>query len=323
MTRQSLIRETACEAVGDGCHTACRRLLCVIHPGRLVVAAAMLVALLAGVLPGSASGQVVPQPPPLSRGDRTEPGPEEMQAAGVEEKLGEQVPGDLRFRDSEGHDVTLADYFDNDRPIILNLGYFHCPMLCGMVTDALSASLTQLRWTPGDEFDVLTVSFDPAEGPIESAPAKERVIARLDRPEAAGGWHFLTGEQEAIDRLTEAVGFNYVWSERHQEWVHTAAIIVLMPDGRVARYLYGLGFEPETVRLSLVEASEGKAGSVMDQIFLYCFRFDDEVGAYTAVAMNMMRLGAVLTLLGLATAISVMAIVGKVRRRRIATGESS
>ncbi|MEX0887228.1 MAG: SCO family protein [Phycisphaeraceae bacterium] len=284
---------------------------------RVACAAAALALLVLPAAPGTARAQVVPKPPPLNEG-RTEPGPVEREQAGIEEKLGEQVPGELRFINAEGHAVQLGDYFGQDKPIVLNLGYFHCPMLCGLVTESLASSLRDLSWTPGDEFEVLTVSFDPEEGPADAAPAKARVIELLGRPEAAAGWHFLTGDQAEIDRLTDAVGFEYVWSERYEEFVHTAAIVILTPDGRVSRYLYGVHYPERTMRLSLVESAEGKVGSVMDEILLYCFRFDAGVGAYTMVAMNMMRLAGVVTVVGLGTAIGVMAAVGARRRKRAA-----
>jgi len=230
---------------------------------------------------------------------RTEPLPEELEGIGINEKLGEQLPMDAEFIDDEGREVTLGRYFGGQKPVVLNLGYYGCPMLCGLVTNGLMESLSGMDWTPGREFEIVTLSFDPKESQTLAALKKHNYIEQLGRPEAAAGWHFLVGRQTQIQRVTDAAGFGYKWNERLGQYSHAAALIVCTPDGRVSRYLYGILFDPQTLRLSLVEAAEGKVGSTLDKVLLFCFQYDATAGRYAPAARNLMKAGGLVTVLAL------------------------
>jgi len=227
--------------------------------------------------------------------ERMEAAPAGLEAAGITEKLDAQVPLDLEFVDEDSMTVRLGDYFPGDRPVILNMGYYACPMLCGLVLNGLVVGLKDLEWTPGQEFEIVTVSIDPREGPRLANLKKDSYLTQYGRPSARAGWHFLTGEEENLRALADAVGFGYVFNEQRQEWMHAAALFVLTPDGRVSRYLYGVEFDARTLRLSLVEASEGKIGSSVDRFLLFCFHYDSSVGRYGPAARRLMSLaGAVI-----------------------------
>jgi protein SCO1/2 len=228
---------------------------------------------------------------------RTETLPDELEGVGITERLDESLPLDARFTDDEGRQVTLAQYFDGEKPVILNLGYYACPMLCGLVANGMADALKEMDWTPGQEFRVVTLSFDPKETHTLAALKKHNYIRELERPSAAAGWHFLTGREEEIRKVTDAAGFYYKWNEKRQEYAHGAAILICTPDGRLSRYLYGVIFDPQTVRLSLVEAAEGKVGSSFDKFLLYCFHYDAEAGRYGPEARNLMKAGGAVTLL--------------------------
>jgi len=223
--------------------------------------------------------------------------PDELEGVGIEEHLKEQVPLDLPFTDENGKEVTLRDYFDGDKPVILQLGYYRCPMLCGLVLNGLTDAMKGMDWSAGTKFTVLSVSIDPLETPALAKLKKQNYLKEYGRREAGAGWHFLVGPEKSIKALTGAVGFNYKWNEEREEFAHAAAIVVLTPKGTVSRYLYGVMFESKDVRLSLLEASEGKIGSTVDKIILFCHQYDPSSGTYTLAALNLMRFGAVLTLL--------------------------
>ena len=247
--------------------------------------------------------------------ERSEPLPPDLDDVGVTERLDATVPADLEFVDEEGKVVHLGDYFDGNRPVILNLGYFRCPMLCGLVLNGLVDAMREMDWTPGGEFEIVTVSIDPKETPVLAKLKKQNYLKAYGRSSAAAGWHFLTGAPEAITKLTETVGFDYAWNERQQQYAHAAVLIVCTPEGHVSRYLYGVKFEPRTVRLSLVEASEGKIGSTVDKVLLYCFQYDAAERRYAVAAVNVMRAGGVLTMLVLAV-ILIPVWIRDARRRR-------
>ena len=228
------------------------------------------------------------------------------EGVGIDQRLGDVVPADLSFRNEAGETVELGVYFDGTRPVLLTLVYHTCPMLCNTLLDGLIGTLAPMAWTPGDEFEVLTVSFNAIDTPELAARQKARYLAQLGKPEAAEGWHFLTGDEAAIDALTEAVGFNYRWVEEQQEYAHPAALIFLSGEGRITRYLPDLTPRPRDVRASLVEASEGSVGSVLDRVFLYCFQFDPEANSYALHAVNAMRIGGLLTVLALGAMLFVL-----------------
>ncbi|HZS44447.1 MAG TPA: cytochrome c oxidase subunit II [Blastocatellia bacterium] len=228
-----------------------------------------------------------------------------IRSAHIDQHLNQQVPLNLVFRDEQGHKVHLQDYF-NGKPVILSLVYYQCPMLCTVVLNAMTESMSDLRFDIGKEFNVITVSFDPNEGPALAADKKELYVRRYGRAGAASGWHFLTGEESQIKQLAEAVGFNYAYDPSTGQYAHASGIMVLTPDGRLARYFYGIKYPPSDLRLGLVEASAGKIGSPVDQILLLCYHYDAATGKYTPIAIGFMRLGGAITLVGLVGFIVVM-----------------
>ncbi|HEV2396561.1 MAG TPA: SCO family protein [Candidatus Sulfotelmatobacter sp.] len=215
---------------------------------------------------------------------------------GIEQHLDGQVPADLAFVDDGGRPVKLGNYFGT-KPLILNLVYYNCPMLCGEALAGLSASMKMIKFNVGDEFDVVTVSFNPKETPQIAAAKKAEYLRRYGRPNAAAGWHFLTGPPESINALTKAVGFQYQYDAAKDQYAHATAIMVLTPEGRISRYFYGVDFPPKDLRMGLVEASQGKIGNAVDQVLLYCYHYDPAVGKYGAVVSNMLKLGGGLTIL--------------------------
>lgn len=229
--------------------------------------------------------------------------PEDLEEVGISQRLDEQLPLDLRFRDANGRAVRLGDYFHPERPVMLSLVYYECPMLCTVVLNGLLETLREMDWTPGEQFELVTVSIDPQEPPRLAQVKKQNMIRALGRPEAAAGWHFLTGEPAAVAELTERVGFRYRYLPESGEFAHPAALFVITPDGRISRYLFGVNHPPRTVRLSLVEAADGKIGSPVDQFLLYCYSYDAAEGRYTPVAMRIMRVAGGLTAIVLGTAL--------------------
>jgi len=224
---------------------------------------------------------------------------------GMRQNLNQPIPADLTFTDDLGRTVRLGDYFGK-RPIILNLVYFTCPMLCGEVLSGLENSLRMMKFDVGKEFDVITVSFDPHDTPEAAAKKKSEFLRRYNRPGAEQGWHFLVGHQDAIDSLTRAAGFDYEYDPKTRQFAHTAAILILTPEGRVAQYYYGIEYPPKDLRLGLVEAGTGKIGNVVDALLLYCYHYDPEQGKYSATILRVLRLAGVATMLFIGTLIFVM-----------------
>ncbi|MCI0488270.1 MAG: SCO family protein [Blastocatellia bacterium] len=222
--------------------------------------------------------------------------PAKLRNVGIDQRLNERVPPDLTFRDEQGKTVLLGDYLGR-KPVILALVYYRCPLLCNQVLAGLASSLGVLSFDVGKEFDVLTVSFDARETPEIAAAKKEEYIERYKREGAAAGWHFLTGDQAAIDALTRAVGFRYEYDPETDQFAHASGIQVLTSDGKLARYFYGIEYAPRDVRFGLIEASQNKIGSPVDQLLLYCYHYDPATGKYGAVVMNMVRVGGVITLI--------------------------
>jgi protein SCO1/2 len=231
--------------------------------------------------------------------------PEILKSVGIEQKLDEQVPLDTTFRDEAGREVQLGDYFRKGKPVVLALVYYECPMMCNQILNALSGSLVAVSFTAGVEFEVVTVSFDAREGPELAARKKATYMKRYGREGADSGWHFLTGTQESIDRITKAVGFNYVWDEQSKQFAHSSAIMVATPEGRLSHYFYGIDYAPKELRLALVEASSGRIGSPVDQLVLFCYHYDPVTGKFAPV-MNVVRAAGVLTVLGLVALIVVL-----------------
>jgi protein SCO1/2 len=235
--------------------------------------------------------------------------PPGLKNVGFEQHLEQQIPPALQFRDETGKSVRLADFFGK-RPLILNLVYFQCPMLCGEVLQGLTKSLKILKFDVGKQFDVLTVSFDPRETPELAAAKKAQFLKMYGRPGAEAGWHFLTGEQSNIEALTNAAGFQYQFDPKTGQFAHATAIIVLTPEGKIAQYYYGVDYAPKDLRLGLVQAADNKIGNVVDQVLLYCYHYDPATGKYGAIVTRVLRLAALATILILGTMIVVLVRIG-------------
>jgi protein SCO1/2 len=236
-----------------------------------------------------------------------------LKEIGFDQRLGEALPLDTAFKDDTGKDVHLGDYFGK-KPVVLSLNYYGCPMLCTVTLTGLASALNILSMDAGKEFEVVTVSFDPKEGQALAAEKKANYLTRYKRPTAAAGWHFLTGDQTNIDRLTKAVGFRYTWDAETRQFAHPAGIMILTPEGRIARYLYGIEYAPRDLRFALVEASAGKIGTLTDQAILYCYQYDPVTGRYGASIMRVLRVLSVLTFVALVAFIAAM-----LRRERAAS----
>jgi protein SCO1 len=253
--------------------------------------------------------------PRVACGQSQDPALKLINEIGIVQKLDAQIPLDLEFRDETGRTVKLADYF-GQRPVVLNLAYYECPMLCNMTRDGLVKTLRTMTFMPGKEFNVLTVSFDARENSKLAARAKRKTMTFYGRDDVADGWHFLTGDKPAIERLTQSVGFRYAWDDNGGRYAHAAGIIVLTPEGRVSRYLNGVEFEARDLRLALVEASAGKIGSPSDQVLLYCYQYDPMTGRYGLAIMNALRAGGAAIVLLLFGGIGILIV----RERRSQRG---
>jgi protein SCO1/2 len=233
--------------------------------------------------------------------------PKELEGIGVEQKLGDQIPIELQFRDSSGKKVALKSFFDGKRPVFLTFNYTDCPQLCSLQLNSLSDALKRLDWTPGREFRILTVSMDPTETPEKASGTKALYLHALEGKKVKGkaltkkelekGWEFLTGEDKDIHALADAVGFHYRFLPDRKEYAHKAALITLSPDGRVLRYLSNINYSPRDLKFALLEAGEGKVGSAVDNFFLSCFNYDPRRGGYVLAAVRIMKIGGGLTLL--------------------------
>ena len=240
--------------------------------------------------------------------------PAELENVGIEERIGDSVDLDLTFVDEHSRPVRLGDFFATGRPVIVNLIYYACPMLCNLTLRGQTNSLREIPWTPGEEFEVVTISIDPRETPSLAREKKQAYLAAYGRP--APGWHFLTDYDGNVARLAAELGFGYKFNEARQEWAHAAAIFVLTPKGEISRYLYGIDYDPRDVRLALTEAAESKfAFSPLDRLLLFCFHYDPDARSYVPFAINFMRASGVLTLLVLGV------VVARLWRRERASAE--
>jgi protein SCO1/2 len=264
---------------------------------RLVLLAVLAVPAAAQMYSGGGMGTMT-SPPPTQR-------PPGLKQVAIEQKLNSQIPLSLAFRDETGKPVHLGDYLGT-KPVILNLVYYQCPMLCGEVLSGLTGALTLVPFDLGKDYDVVTVSFDPRETPEMAAAKKQTYLQRYHRPGAAAGWHFLTGDQANIEALTRSVGFDYQFDPKTQQYAHATAIMILTPEGKVSKYFYGVEFPPKDLRLGLVEASQNKIGSPMDQVLLYCYHYDPGTGRYGPVIANILRLAAAFTMVILGSFVVVM-----------------
>jgi len=249
-------------------------------------------------------------------GYKKEPGqsssalPAPLREIGFDQNLDRQVPLDTVFKDESGRSVKLGDYFGK-RPVVMVFAYYDCPMLCTMVINGLSSALGVLSLNPGQDFEIVTVSFNPHDTPASATAKKAAYLERYRRPGSAEGWHFLTGDQPQIDRVTKAAGFRYVWDEQTKQYAHPSGVIVATPDGRLAKYLFGIEYGPRDLRLAIVEASQGKVGTAADALLLYCYHYDPMTGRYGLAIMRAVRIAGAATVLAIGTFIVVM-----VRRER-------
>lgn len=278
--------------------------------------AAVLGALLLGALavllaPVPASAQLLEKLPP------------EMQGVGIDDKSGTQIPLDLRFRDENGEAISLAQVFDGDRPVLLSLNYSDCPMLCTLQLTGLVDGLREMKWVAGVEYTVVSVSVDPLETTMRAKQTEQKYLKQYNRPGAAHGFRFLTGSQKSIRALADAVGFRYKYVPDTKEYSHTAAEIVCSPDGMVSRYLYGVMYDPQTIRLSLVEAAGGRIGSPLDQILMFCFHYDETKGRYAPTARRIMSLGAGVTIFALVIGLVPYWMVRSAQADRAARAEGA
>ncbi|MBI3047514.1 MAG: SCO family protein [Acidobacteria bacterium] len=247
-------------------------------------------------------GEAAGQPGfPSGYGNRQAPGtvstevPAQLREVTFKQRLNEQLPLDAAFRDESGRAVTLGELFGR-RPVVLAFVYYQCPMLCSQVMNGLSSATKALPFGAGKDFEVVLISFDPRDTPEVAAAKKREHLGKWPEGDAAA-WHLLTGDEATIRRVTAAAGFTYRWDERTGQFAHVSGILVATPEGRLARYFYGVEFSPKELRLALVDSGEGRVGTLVDELLLYCFHYDPESGRYGLLVMNLVRLGGVLTVL--------------------------
>ncbi len=231
--------------------------------------------------------------------------PEILRDVGIDQRLNEQLPLDLSFRDEDGQAVPLQKYF-SEKPVILALVYYECPMLCTQVLNGLTETLRPLSFNVGEQFEVVTVSFNPRETPALAAAKKKVYLEKYNRSGAEAGWHFLTGDSLAIQQLTEAIGFRYKLDSFTKQYAHASGIVVATPQGKLARYFYGIEYSTRDLRFALIEAAENRIGNVVDQVLMYCFHYDPTTGKYSVAVLNVLRVAGVSTVLALGTFMLVM-----------------
>jgi protein SCO1 len=234
-----------------------------------------------------------------------------LKGINFEQRLGSQVPLDATFQDENGKTVRLGSFFNGKKPVVLILAYYRCPMLCTLVMDGAARAFKQLSFDLGDQFDALTVSFDPRDTPTDSKAAQAKYLKVYGHPDDVDAWHFLTGQEAQIRRLTDAVGFHYAYDPHTGQYVHTAGIVVITPTGQVAQYFYGVTFDPQFLRLALVQSSKDKIGSVVDQILLYCCTYNPDTGRYEATIARVFQIAGALTILLLAGGLFILHRVTK------------
>jgi protein SCO1/2 len=237
--------------------------------------------------------------------------PKALNDVGIDQKLNEQLPLDLTFRDETGREVRLGEYFNQGRPVLLSFVYYECPMLCNQVLNGLASGVKVLSFDVGKEFDIVTVSFDARETPQLAAAKKDSYMARYNRAGAEKGWHFLTGDQKSIDALTRAAGFRYSYDAATNQFAHASGIMLATPDGRLARYFYGIEYAPRELKLGIMEASANKIGTPVDQLLLYCYHYDPATGKYGLAILNIVRLAGMLTVIG------IVVLLVALRRRNV------
>ena len=232
--------------------------------------------------------------------------PPVLDKVGIEQKLGDQLPLDTELKDENGRTVKLGEYFGM-RPVVLALVYYDCPMLCNQVLNGLTGSLKGMSLEAGKDFDVIALSFDARENekPDLAKNKKASYMDRYGHPGTEGGWHFLTGTQESIDKVTQAAGFSYKWDEKSNQFAHAGGIMITTPDGKMARYLYGIDYAPKDLKFGIMETAENKVGSPTEKLLLYCYHYDPATGKYGLSVLRIMRLGGIATLIGLGAMVFV------------------
>jgi protein SCO1 len=228
-----------------------------------------------------------------------------LASVAFEQRLNAQVPADQAFQDEAGQTVQLSDYL-GDKPVILTLNYYNCPMLCPLVLEGLLHSLRVLPFNIGEQFEVVTVSIDPRETATLAATTKARYVREYGRPGVAAGWHFLTGEEASIQNVAQAAGFHYAYDATTGEYAHAAGVMILTPQGKISHYMYGIEFSPRDLRLALVEAATNAIGSPVDQLLLFCYHYDPATGRYTLMVTRVLQLASMVTVLGLAGFVVLM-----------------
>jgi len=231
--------------------------------------------------------------------------PDALQDLGINEHLGDFIPLDAKFAKSNGDSVLLGDLLEEGKPVLLNPLYYECPMLCGLVLDGVINVVDKLIWKPGKEFVVISISIDPKEDAALAAKSKENYLGQMDST-AKAGWHFLTGNKDQIDKVVDAVGFEYKEIEKTGEYAHSAAITLLSPEGKITRYLYGISYDEFNVRSALYESADGQIGNTVDKLVMFCYQYDPDSGSYTPVAINIMKLGGLATLIILGIFLGVL-----------------
>lgn len=223
--------------------------------------------------------------------------PEAQRDLGIEEHLGDVIPLDAKFATSEGDSVLISDLLQEGKPVLLNPLYYDCPMLCGLVIEGVINVIDELKWKAGEDFIVISFSIDPTENAELAAESKRNYLANMKNPPTEDGWHFLTGNKSQIDKVVDAVGFQYREIEKTGEYAHTAAIILLSPEGKITRYLYGISYDEFNVRSALYESADGKIGDTITKIVMYCYQYDPDSNSYAPFARNIMKLGGLATLI--------------------------
>jgi protein SCO1 len=250
----------------------------------------------------------------LNQGQTSSGLPPVLNKVGIDQKLNEQLPLDAVFKDEQGNEVRLGQFFNKGKPVIISLVYYQCPMLCNQVMNGMLGSFRQISFNVGEQFEVVTVSFDTKETPQLAAAKKQTYVKGYNRANGAAGWHFLTGDDANVKRLTEAVGFRYTWDEQTKQFAHASGIMLATPEGKLARYFYGIDYPPKDLRLGLVEASENKIGSPVDTLMLYCYHYDPSTGKYGVVIMNVIRLAGIITVVLI---IGLLLLLKRISRKRM------
>jgi protein SCO1 len=227
--------------------------------------------------------------------------PETLKKVGIEQRLGETLPFDTVFKDENGREVKLGEYFSKGRPVVLALVYYECPMLCNQVLNGLTGSMKGVSLDAGKDFDVVAISFDARENdkPELAKNKKASYVERYGRPGTEAGFHFLTGTQESIDAVTKTVGFSYEWDEKSNQFAHASAVIIANPNGKLSRYLYGIDYSPKDLKFGIIDSADNKIGSAADQLLLYCYHYDPSTGKYGFAVLRAMRIGGIATILGM------------------------